>query len=378
MHDFIKSRVGQLRQSMAEEGIDALLVLIEENRRYISGFTGEDTGHDESAGALLITPNDLLLLTDSRYTQQAQNECPFFEVITYKKGLAKELPVLLPGLASGCPGRLGYEKQKMTCEQLERIHEEMQKAGLSVEPVGTVDMVEKFRRIKSKTEIDAITSALYLAENAFSDLLEILVPGMTEREAAWALEKRMREAGAQSVSFPVIVAAGANAALPHATPGDAVIQKGQPVLFDWGARLNGYCSDTSRTIFIGKPDSQFETIFTAVYDAQQKAVDAVKPGAYTMDIDAAARDTLKEKALDGYFGHGLGHGVGLAIHEQPSVSPVPERNTRIEEGMVFTIEPGVYIPGWGGVRLENMVLVTRDGAEVLNRLPVALPGARQQ
>lgn len=363
------ANINFLRKSMEEREIDAFLVLICENRRYLSGFTAEDTGHDESAGALLITRGDLLVLTDSRFTLQAQNECPGFRVVTYKNGLAKELPQWLRDLGIL---RLGFEKRKMTCDQFETICGEIEKAGLSTELSGTVDLVEQFRIIKSEWEIDAIRSALFLAENAFSRVLETLESGMTEAEAAWLLEKGMREAGAQGVSFPVIAAVGPNAALPHATPGQDPIRPGKPVLFDWGARLNGYCSDTSRTVTVGPPDDRFVEIFNAVSEAQEKAVAAIRPGAWTSDIDAIARDVLREKGLDGYFGHGLGHGVGLAIHEKPPVSPVLERNTRLAENMVFTVEPGVYIPDWGGVRLENMVVVRENGAEILNRLPTRL------
>jgi Xaa-Pro aminopeptidase len=174
------------------------------------------------------------------------------------------------------------------------------------------------------------------------------------------------------VSFPVIAAFSANAALPHAIPSERLMENSQPLLFDWGAVLNGYCSDISRTIVLGRADDTFKKVFTAVYDAQQKAVEAIRPGAWTKDIDAAARNHLHEKGLDQYFGHGLGHGVGLAIHEAPSLSPVAERNIELKENMVFTIEPGVYLPDWGGVRLENMVVVRASGAEVLNSLDVKL------
>ncbi len=372
MINIIDTRITNLRQSITESQLDALLILIDENRRYLSGYTGEDTGYDESAGALLITPDELFLLTDSRFTLQAQMECPNYQVITYKKGLAKELTGLLAGLETNRPLRFGYEKRKMSCEQFETLQTEISSAGLSTELVGTVNLVEKFRIIKTGPEIDAMKSALAIAEKALLSVMEILEPGMREKELAWALEKQMREAGADAVSFSTIVAGGPNAALPHAIPGPMAIKPDQPVLFDWGARLNGYCSDTSRTLFTGKPDSQFKKIFNAVYDAQQRAIEAVRPGAYSCDIDAAARDVLKDKGLDTFFGHGLGHGIGLAVHEQPSISPVKERNTRLEENMVFTIEPGVYIPDWGGVRLENMVVVRQNGPEVLNTLKVAL------
>lgn len=368
-HSLISQRIGSFRKRLETAEIDALLVLIAENRRYLSGFTGEDTGFDESAGALLINGNDLVLATDSRYTLQAERECPDFRIHTYKKGLSKELPEIVRGLGIK---RLGYENRRVSCEQFGLIEKHLGEANSGIELVSTTDMVEKLRIIKDDSEIAIIRRAVALAENAFSEVLQSLRTGMTEIEAAWALEKRMREAGAQSVSFPVIVAAGRNAALPHAVPGDAIIREGEPILFDWGAKLDGYCSDTSRTVILGKPNADFEKVFTAAYDAQHKAIEAIRPGVYTKDIDTIARDILKDKGLESFFGHGLGHGVGLAIHEQPSLSPVPEKNVPLEEGMVFTVEPGVYLPEWGGVRLENMVVVRHDGPEVLHRLPVRL------
>ncbi|MBS3732476.1 MAG: aminopeptidase P family protein, partial [Desulfobacterales bacterium] len=363
MEPRIQNRLQKLRQSFPEAGIDTLLVLIGENRRYVSGFTGEDTGFDESAGALLISEKANVLATDSRYEIQAQNEAPDFEVVCHKKGLSKELPGILDRLETT---RLGYESRRMTCEQHEQISEQLKQQCPAVELVKTRNLGENLRVCKEETEIEAIRTSLHLAESAFSRFLEQLSSGMSEARAAWEIEKQMREAGAQSVSFPVISAFGTNAALPHAVPTERALQNSQPLLFDWGARLNGYCSDISRTIILGKPDEQFNRVFTAVYDAQQKAIAAVKPGAWTKDVDAAARDHLHDKGLDQYFGHGLGHGVGLAIHEAPSLSPMDERNVQLEENMIFTVEPGVYLPEWGGVRLENMVAVRPWGAEVLN------------
>ncbi len=369
MANIFKQRIQSVRKKLPDRQIDALLVQIEENRRYLSGFTGEDGGYDESAGVLLITADDLILATDSRYTLQAENECPDYKVFTYKKGLSRELPGIVRDLGIR---RLGFEVRRMSCEQFELIHKHLKEEDVTVDLAGTKDIVEELRIIKDEAEIEAMRKAVGIAENALSELLNYLSPDMSEIDAAWAIEKSMRQSGAQSVSFPVIVAAGKNAALPHAIPGNRAIQKGEPVLFDWGAKLDGYCSDTSRTILLGRPDTQFERIFNAVYDAQQKAIAAIRPGAFTGDIDAIARETLKEKELDAYFGHGLGHGVGLAIHEQPSLSPVPERNVEIKEGMVFTVEPGVYISDWGGIRLENMVVVRKEGPEILNQLNVRM------
>jgi len=200
--------------------------------------------------------------------------------------------------------------------------------------------------------------------------LRELRPGQTERQAAWRMEQNMRNAGADGLSFPVIAAFGKNSALPHAIPGDTPLEPGIPLLFDWGARLNGYCSDMTRTVCMGKPDTQFEKIFTIVYDAQQKAMDAIRPGATSKSIDGLARDHIKAKGYGDFFGHSLGHGVGLAIHEAPSISPLAEKDIILEENMVFTVEPGIYLPDWGGVRLENMVVVRNDGAQVLNHLEI--------
>jgi Xaa-Pro aminopeptidase len=193
---------------------------------------------------------------------------------------------------------------------------------------------------------------------------------MTEMEAAWLMEKGMRENGAEGLSFPVIVAAGPNSALPHAVPGHRRLKPGEPILFDWGTRLGGYCSDISRTIIIGKPDPIFTNVYRTVQDAQRKAIRALKPGLSTKAADAVARWHIENKGFKGRFGHGLGHGVGLAIHEQPRLSPLSDH--KIKTGMVFTVEPGIYIPKWGGVRIEDMVVVGRKGAQVLNRLDTGL------
>jgi Xaa-Pro aminopeptidase len=182
------------------------------------------------------------------------------------------------------------------------------------------------------------------------------------------MERRMREAGAEALSFPVIVAAGANSALPHAIPRDRPVRRGEPILFDWGARLGGYCSDTSRTLILGTPDAAFTEVFSTVKEAQRRAIAAVHPGAGTKSVDAVARDFIENSGYAGRFGHGLGHGTGLAIHEAPRLSPL--RDTVLEVGMVVTVEPGVYLPDWGGIRLENQVVVRPEGAEVLNALPV--------
>jgi Xaa-Pro aminopeptidase len=361
------NRIARLRADMAAEGMEALLVLAAENRRYLSGFTGEDTQFDESAGALLVTDSQLVLATDTRYELQARNEAPQFRVVCYKESLAKELPRLASELDLR---RLAFESVRMSCLQHRLMVEALKTAGVSVELTGVENRVERLRIVKDEPEIDRIRRALAIAEKAFTDCLPQLRPGMTEKELAWQMEKAMREAGAESLSFPTIVAAGPNSALPHAIPGDRRIRAGEPLLFDWGARLDGYCSDISRTVVIGPPDDTFERVFQVVLDAQRFAIDAIRPGVSSREVDRIARDHIERSGFGGRFGHGLGHGTGLAIHEMPRLSPL--KDTTLETGMVSTVEPGIYLPDWGGIRLENMVVVRDTGAEVLNRLDPTL------
>ncbi len=360
----IEKRLTQLKKSLSDKNFDTLMVLKEENRRYLSGFTGEDSQFEESAGALFITDEKLILATDSRFETQAENEAPLYEIRCYEKGLVRELPDILRRLKTK---RLGFESRRMSYHQYIKIDEQLQKEKIAVDLVDADNIVEKLRVTKDHAEVETIKKALDIAESVFKDFIaNSLLPGMTEKQAAWAMEKGMREAGAESLSFPTIVASGPNSALPHAIPGDRTFQKGEPILFDWGAKIDGYCSDTSRTVVIGTPDERFKKIFTTLYDAQQKAVDAIRPGITGKEVDTIARSHIDKTEFKGKFSHGLGHGVGLAVHESPRLSKLSD--TKLEQGMVVTVEPGIYIPGWGGIRLENMVLVRENDAEVLNRL----------
>ena len=362
----IESRIQALQASMGKKGIDAFLVLIEENRRYLSGFLGEDHQFDESAGALIISGSHLILATDSRFEVQARNEAPLFDVVIYRKGLSKSLPELSRRIGIR---KLGFESVRVSVKQIEDFRKELSIVAEGVELVPVEDMVENLRLVKSADEIDKTKKALRLAETVFTDVVRTLKPGMTEKQVAWAMERGMREAGADSLSFPVILAAGANSALPHAIPGDRPIAEGEPLLFDWGARLDGYCSDTSRTVILGKPDETFLTVYHTVLEAQQQAIAAIKAGVNSKSVDAIARDFIHQKGYGANFGHGLGHGTGLAVHEGPRLSPLKE--TTLEAGMIVTVEPGIYLPDWGGVRIENQVVVGSHGPIVLNQLNTA-------
>ncbi len=365
LRETISNRLARLRTRLKDQALDTFLVLQDENRRYLSGFTAEDGQFNESAGALLITPERQILATDSRYETQAHIEAPGFEIYRYKEGLASSLPEIVRMLRTR---RLAFESARLPYLQFQKFHEHLKKEAITVPLVPTENLVEDLRVTKEPQEIEAIKESLAISESVFETVVNALCDGTTEKELAWAMEKGLRENGAESVAFPPIVASGPNAALPHAIPTDRPIGRGEPILFDWGARLNGYCSDISRTIVLGSPDDTFKKVYQVVQDAQSIAIEAIRPGVSTQAVDKIARDHIAAKGFGDHFGHGLGHGVGLATHEKPTLSPIRPMN--LEVGMVTTVEPGIYIPGWGGVRLENMVVVKEDGAVVLNRHPL--------
>ncbi len=363
MDSLYQDRCLRVRKQLSKKKLDGMIVSIQENRKYLSGFTGEDTQFDESAGALIISDAHLMLATDSRFLLQAHLEAPLFEIYQYEKGLAKELPEILQGINVK---RVGFESRRISFFQYREMLKELGEKGIAAELMPADDLTENLRLIKDRSEINHIKKALDLAETAFKNVAQTIRPGMTEKEVAWSMEVRMREAGGEGLSFPTIVASGPNSALPHAVPGDRRIKEGEPILFDWGVRLNGYCSDTSRTIVLGPPGSDFLKIHETVRIAQEKAIDAIKPGISGKAVDAIARSYIDDQGYKGKFGHGLGHGIGLAVHEGPRLSPLS--TSVLEPGMVVTVEPGIYIADWGGVRIENLVVVREYGAEVLNVL----------
>ena len=362
MQSNTKTRLERLRVSLDAQPFDTLLVLVSENRRYLSGYTGEDGQFDETAGVLLISREDTLLVTDSRYDLQAIREAPLYKVIRFTKDLFQELPDILSSMGTKI---LGLEGVRLSFSQYQELSKAIAEKGLSIELVDSPDLVENQRIQKDPGEIEAIRSALSLTESVFIDFIHSITVGDTEKKLAWELEKRLRQAGADGLSFPTIVAAGPNSALPHAIPSDRPVRKNEPILFDFGIRLNGYCSDITRMVIIGETDDTYLGIYKTVLEAQKKAIQSICPGKSTKDVDAVARNHISEMGYGKYFGHGLGHGVGLAIHEAPRLSPF--KDTPLAPGMVTTVEPGIYLADWGGIRLENMVVVTDTGAEVLNK-----------
>lgn len=358
-------RVENVLKRMEALSIDALMVSIAENRYYLSGFAAEGGPFDDSAGVLLISPRRRILATDARFKTQAQQQAPLFEVFCYRKGLTAALPDLLADMHTG---RLGFESRHLSVKAHQEIIAKLSASGSSVELVPCEDIVERLRAVKDDAEIEATRRAVAIAEAAFAELMTVIQAGMTEKKAAWLLEKAMRENGAEGLAFPPIAAAGPNSALPHAMPSDRPLAAGEPILFDWGARFEGYCSDISRTVVLGAPDPRFIEIHSIVLQAQTRAVTAIRDGRSTVEIDRIARDVIGEAGFGENFGHALGHGTGLVVHERPRLSPL--KDSRLAAGMLVTVEPGIYLPDWGGVRLENQVLVCKDDAEVLNHLAI--------
>lgn len=367
MNERFARRIEMLRARMARENLDGFLVQVSENRRYISGFTAHDSQMDESSGTAVVTGGHLVLATDSRFTTQAENDCAGWRVETYKEGFAK----LLPGLCGEFKiRRLGFEDTRLSVRDHAKILEHLSYARASVELVPCRGIVEGLRVIKDDVEIAAIRHALKVAEEAFTRFAESLALPASEKDLAWKLESLMRELGADEMSFPVIAACRQASAMPHAIPSGEIANAGDILLFDFGTRINGYCSDITRCLNAKNAPGELPKIFEIVKEAQELATAAIKPGATAKSVDAAARAHITANGYGGLFGHGLGHGVGLAVHEAPRVSPLSD--AVLSPGMVFTVEPGIYVPGLGGVRLENMVVVTDDGCEVLNRLPTVL------
>ncbi len=365
-------RVARLRETMQALELDAFLVSIDANRRYLSGYSAEDGQFDETAGALIIASPQMLLATDSRYELQAQREAPGFEIVCYRDGLLEALAGRFADLGLR---RVGFESVRMSVKQHLELEAQIKQTGADIELVPHEAVVENLRACKDEQEIAATRRAVACAESAFRRLRATLAPGMTESEIARMLEVFMCEAGAEGPSFPIIVAAGTNSALPHAVPGQRCLQKGEPLLLDWGARVDGYCSDISRTLFCGTPDGTFRKCYRTVQKAQTAAIETIRAGASARAVDAVARNIIREAGYEGRFGHSLGHGTGLFIHEAPRLSP--RSNDILKAGMLVTVEPGIYLPDWGGVRLENQVWVQPKRAVVLNTLDLEdfiLPG----
>ncbi|MCG0239061.1 MAG: Xaa-Pro peptidase family protein [Firmicutes bacterium] len=350
------NRLQRLRATLAEKGLDGLLVQKPENRRYLSGFTG-------SAGVLLVTARGAHLLTDFRYTEQAAAQAPDFQI--HRTGDGGYVETLVPLLQQEGVRRLGFESDYVTVDAHAAYQKALGDAG--VELVPAAGLVERLRQIKDPEEVAAIRRAAAIADAAFQHILGYIRPGVTEREVALELEFFMKRQGASALAFDTIVASGPRSSLPHGVASDRVIGRGEFVTLDFGCVYQGYCSDMTRTVMVGEPDEKQREIYEIVLTAQRLGVEAARPGITGRELDAVCRDYIAQRGYGEYFGHGTGHGVGLYIHEEPRVSQRGE--TVLEPGHVVTIEPGIYLPGWGGVRIEDLVVITETGAEVLSQSP---------
>jgi Xaa-Pro aminopeptidase len=346
-----RDRLTGLRQIMAESGLDSLLVSRREDVRYLSGFTG-------SAGTLVVTPKRTCLITDFRYKEQARRETTGIAIKIQKKDYFSAMQDIIARLDIET---LWFDESAVTVEGLKVF----KKKGIKIK--GHPDIVTKLRQQKDKQEIENIRKAIYRAEEAFQELKTAIHPGATERELGLHLEYLIRSKGSRRAAFDIIVASGANGAMPHAAVTNRRLKNGDLVTFDFGAEANGYYSDMTRTVCVGRPSAKQLEIHEIVLRAQATAIQAVGAGVSCKAVDSAARDVIKRAGYGRFFGHGTGHGIGLMVHEGPSVSP-SSRDT-VRANMVFTVEPGIYIPGWGGVRIEDMVQVTNTGARTLTSLP---------
>ena len=352
--DYPAQRRQQLFPCLADEGLDALLVSSPVNVTYLTGFSGESS-------YLVLTCERPVLVSDFRFTEQIAAECPGLEAHirpptqTLHQAVAEVLGRL------GCRA-VGFESGHLTVAEWEALRD----LAKTVDWKGGRDRVERLRAVKDPSEVEQIREAIAIAERAFTAFRALLRPEDREKDLCDALDNYVRRAGGTGSSFPPIVAVGARAALPHAPPTETAVGEADFVLVDWGASGRFYKSDLTRVLATRRISPKLEEVYQVVLTAQQRAIQLIRPGARAQDIDAEARSVIAQAGFGDFFGHGLGHGLGLQVHEAPALRPNSE--TLLQPGMVMTVEPGIYLPGWGGVRIEDDVLVTPDGCEVLTRV----------
>lgn len=344
-------RLRALRALLREKALDAVVISKYVNLHYFSGFRGDDT-------TLVVTAERALLVTDSRYTEQAAMEAPLFEVVEQKEGLLKKTAMVIEELGAKS---VGFEGSVLSYDSYQALAGHLKGARLT-----TSLGLDKLREIKDAEEIACIRRACEIADAAFEDVLTFIRPGVTEIAVAARLEAKMRELGSEEPSFKTIVASGLRGSLPHGTATEKRIEEGDFVTMDFGAMYRGYCSDITRTVMVGKASERQREVYAAVLSAQKKGLSLIKPGASGKAIDAAVREELDKYGLNKYFGHGLGHSLGLEIHEEPRLSRASKCEA-LQPGMLITDEPGVYIPSWGGLRIEDTVLVTEEASEPLTK-----------
>jgi Xaa-Pro aminopeptidase len=348
-------RIEKLRQILKEYELDGIFISQPQNRYYLSGFNG-------SAGYLLITAQNTILATDFRYIEQVKVQAPDYQLFQITGSVSDWFLKLVAELGLN---QIGFEAEDMTLTMYRQLTETLSQAKSPIQLIPVEGLILTLRAVKEPEEIELIVKAVEITDRAFQHIEGIIHAGMTEMEVAWELEKFQREQGSQALPFDIIVASGPNSALPHAKPSERKINDGEPIVIDMGARVEGYCSDFTRTIYTGKPDDTFKKVYDIVLGAQLTAIALIKEGMSGQEVDGFARTVIEEAGYAEYFGHSLGHGVGLAEHEQPRVGP---NSTEIlTSGMVFSVEPGIYLPGWGGVRIEDLVVIEEGRIRVLSK-----------
>lgn len=350
---FYETRQGFLQKMLESYDLGGILFSSLEDIRYLCGFTGSD-------GALILTRRECYFLTDSRYWTQSEIEVKGSQIVHYKKKL-ESVSSLLSDLRLR---RVGFESAVLPFSLYQTLSK---KLPSETELIPLEGEIKNLRAVKDDYELALTRKAIDIASKAFEHILGSLKEGALEREVALEMEFFMKNQGAEAMGFDIIIASGKRSALPHGKASGKRIEKGDLILIDFGSMFQGYHSDQTRTVVCGDPSSDQKKIYQVVKEAQAKAIEAVRPGIPIREVDAAARDPIRGSGYGEYFGHGTGHGIGLAVHEDPAVNG--ENKGVVQEGMVFTIEPGIYIPDWGGVRIEDMVRVTREGSEVLTYLP---------
>ncbi|MFC1984127.1 M24 family metallopeptidase [Chloroflexota bacterium] len=351
----LKNRLSKLRQKLAEQEVDAFLISQPKNRYYLSGFDG-------SNGFLLITQKNTILATDFRYTEQAKRQASGYEIFQITSNIAGWFPKLVAELNLK---RLGVEAGNITFALYRQLTDILNKANSQLKLVSVDGVVESLRAIKEPEEIELITRASAISDSAFEHIENIIHIGMSEKEVAWEIEKFMREQGSQTMPFDIIVASGPNSALPHAQPSEHAIASGEPIVIDIGAKIGGYGSDLTRTICLGSHDDNFNKVYDTVLRAQLAAIAAIKEGMTGEEADNLARKVIEQAGYGEAFGHSLGHGIGLAPHERPHLGPNSVEH--LANGMVFSIEPGIYLTDWGGVRIEDTVVMESGKIRVISK-----------
>ncbi|BHH84915.1 M24 family metallopeptidase [Desulforhopalus sp. 52FAK] len=353
-------RLQKLRKKLRRKKLDAILISQPENRRYLSGYSGGDHGIAETSGVLLVPQKGpVFLLTDFRFKIQAEKETSDIQVLLYPKGLIELLSRMLPDLGIKT---LGFEAHYTLHSTVKQMTEQLGKKRVTISPLE--GLVESLRMIKDDDEISILKKSVQLNEKVFEDVFSSFKDYKSEIDVAIAIETAMRRYGAERPSFDTIVATGSNGALPHAVPGTDRIKKNKSLTIDMGLILDGYCSDMTRNFVPHKASKKYIKLHRIVRKAQLAGMAAIRAGIPCSEADAAARNIIDKAGFGKYFGHSLGHGVGLAVHEGPSLSPRSKK--KLKAGMIVTVEPGIYIPGWGGIRLENMGVVREDGFENFN------------